>query len=152
MSSNIDLLCDPLCPFVRNQKNIVFKGKKYPIDFDSLIRYSNYYYNHRSEYEKTEDIIFPNEPIEIDEESFQTFLKICQGEPFNINYSNFFIIRQLSYIYDIPGLKKWIENYIKKNPEITLKASLHNLLNNKNDQIKIEEEEKAISDNFFRNY
>ncbi len=43
-------------PKVRNQKFFVYKNKKYPIDFDLLIKNSNYFFKYRQQYEEVEDI------------------------------------------------------------------------------------------------
>lgn len=146
--STFDFICKPLCPSVRNPKNIIFNGSKYPIDFDLLVRYSNYFFNHKQDYEKVHDIIFPNKPIEINEETFQTFLKICQGEEFILNDSNVFIIRQLSYIYDIPDLANSIKIYISKHPQLVLK-SLYNLISNEDNKSINKYDEETVSANIF---
>lgn len=114
MSSNLSesYLC--LKPLNRTDKNFVYKGKKYPIDFSLVKKYSNYFYRKRKEYKDVQDIDIAEMNL-ISEESFQCFVSCCQQENFLLNDSNVLALHQLSIQYEVTELTKATENYITNN-------------------------------------
>ena len=64
-------------PLIRYNKNFVYKGKKYPIDFNLIITNSNYFYNKRDQFTNIEDIQLTEELINITEESIPIFISSC---------------------------------------------------------------------------
>lgn len=151
-------------PIIRQNKSIIFKGKKYPIDFQLLEHNSNYFYRRRHLFEYQEDINLEEEFTDISEESIKEFISSIQNERFVLNQDNLFPLHILSIKYDVPLLKKITDEVIKKYDEnfifqtIQFKYSIINgRLNTNNNnvicdddfEINLLEEEEEIANNFF---
>ena len=80
----------------------------------------------------------------ISENDFHTFVKCCQNEKIEINESNVFAIRQLSYHYEVHTLQNIINEYISSSPLLFYKSCVFNLLTN-NDAKPNQDDEKIIS-------
>ena len=93
-----------LAPIIRANKNFVYKGKKFPIDFSLIKKNSNYFYSKRFQYKLIHDIELEEQPIEISDDSLRNFISSCQNESFHINDSNIYQLHQLSIKYDVPYL------------------------------------------------
>ena len=128
--NNSNSVSNFLPPLVRNKKNLLYKGKKYEVDFDLLLNYSEYFYRNKDHYEKIVDIELPEESIEIDEETFQNFVNCCQRKSYSLTISNVGAIRLLSYRYEILGLIDHINNYICEKKELAKEISLMNIIKN----------------------
>lgn len=135
---------------IRNQKNLVYKGKKYVIDFDLLKHYSDAIYNHEEDYKNTNDINIPEELNEVNDSVITLFIKFIHNEHISedINDSNVLGLRQLCNHYDVPELKEIVEKYISQNPNLVFQTFLLKLTSNQGIQIDTEEE-KNVSHNFF---
>ena len=133
---------------VRKQKNLVYKDKKYPIYFDLLSHYSDFFYNNEDDYKDLDDIVLTEEPIEITDESLNIFVRFCQSEHVegDINDSNVFGIKQLADHYEVIDLKNIISRYISDNPNLSLQSILVKLSSNKEIDSN---DEKIISSHFF---
>ncbi|KAK8857398.1 hypothetical protein M9Y10_015803 [Tritrichomonas musculus] len=119
-----------ISPFIRNKKNLIYKEYKQAVDFDLLIGYSDFFYQNKIMYEDKEDIELSEEPIDISENAFHTFIKCCQNEKIEINESNVFAIRQLSFHYEVHTLQNIIKEYILSSPLLFYKSCVFNLLTN----------------------
>lgn len=146
-----------LKPLIRSDKNFVYKEKKYPIDFNLITQNSNYYYARYDQYKEVHDIILPEEPIDISEDSIHSFISSCQNEIFDINDSNVFSLHQLSIKYEVPCLYSLTEEYIKKHDKtlifqsIQYKYKLQKQTSNDTIDIKsLENDEKLIATDFFK--
>lgn len=137
-----------LKPHLRSQKNLIFKGKKYVIDFDEFKKYSNFFYTRRKEYKLIDDIDLSDEEIEINDDSFQNFINCCLNRKFEINKSNIFALHQLAHHYDVPVLIQVIQEYILNHPDLSIQASLLNLVQNKENSKQ--EDEKNVSNHFLQ--
>lgn len=113
-----------LKPLVRANKNIIYKGKKYPIDFNLIQNQSNYFYTNCDKYANSQDIPLSEELIDISDESIQCFISSCQNERFEINDSNVFALHQLSIRYEVPCLKALTDEYIKENNKTLILQSI----------------------------
>ena len=103
---------------VRNQKYFVYKDKEYPIDFDLVIKNSNYFYKNRKQYENVEYINLINEiptEIKIPEESIKAFISSCQNEASEVSPSSVFALQYLSQKYEFPEITKVTEDFIKEH-------------------------------------
>lgn len=67
-----------LKPLIRVNKNLVYKGKKYPIDFSLIIKNSNYFYENYDQFKLIQDIIIPEDQIDIPEDSIICFISACK--------------------------------------------------------------------------
>ena len=52
-----------LSPEIRPNKNLIFKGKTYPVDFEIIKHYSNYFNDKQSYYGQLTNIELPEEKI-----------------------------------------------------------------------------------------
>ena len=87
-----------ISPIVRNNKNFIYKGKKYPINFDSVKNNSLYFYSNCDKF--TEENIELQENIEINEFTIETFINCCENKEFTVNESNVFQLNYLSKKYE----------------------------------------------------
>ncbi|KAK8886368.1 hypothetical protein M9Y10_041831 [Tritrichomonas musculus] len=110
-------------PRIRCDKNFVYKGKKYPIDFSLIQNNSNYFYDNRMKYIDSEDIEL-DETIELTDDVIQSFINCCHIEPFQITNSNLFSLNYLSCKYEVPELTKYTQNYISSNDKSLVFQSL----------------------------
>lgn len=142
---------NPINPPIRTNKNFVYKGKKYPVDFSLVKKYSNYFYKNRSNYKFINDIEIKPDNYEITDESIPMFIACCQNKPFEINDSNIFSLFQLSIQYDVPVLHDVSIQYIEENQKQLIFPSILYKLHNQNSNSKIDfsTEEEFISSNFF---
>ena len=106
---------DPIKPLIRPDKNLVFKDKKYPIDFSLIKKYSNFFYNNRKYYKTIKDIQLQSDEYEICEESIPMFIACCQNQKFDITDSTVFSLYHLSIQYQVPELNKLSDEYIMNN-------------------------------------
>lgn len=138
-------------PPIRKDKNIAYEGKKYPIDFSLLKKYSNYFYKNKHEYKFTDDIEINPDGYEISDESLQMFIKFCQNEPFDLNDENVLTLLHLSNQYDVALLSDLANQYISKNQSpLIFRSILFKLLNQKPDSnINLTTEEDIIASHFF---
>lgn len=120
----------------RTNKNFVYKGQKYQINFNLVKNNSNYFYNNQDPFE-SDDIELIDNSIELSEDAILNFIKCCQNEEFQINDSNVDSLHQLSIQYDVPELKKLTDAYLaEKEEKIDCKTILS----------KLKENEKQIND------
>lgn len=134
-----------LSPEIRPNKNLIFKGKTYPVDFEIIKHYSNYFNDKQNYYEQLTNIELPEEKIEISDEDFQNFVSCCQNQNFQLTDSNVLCMHQLSISYDVPGLQRITNEYISKNKENLIFSSLTFKCQN---QLDSNSEEDAIASNF----
>ena len=139
-------------PFVHHNKNFIFQGKKYPVDFNIIQHNSNYFYKCANQYKSIEDIEIPDQPINISEESFQTFISACQNEFFEIKDSNIIELHHLSISFDVPKLTWQTNEYIKThNEDLVFKLIQYKIhLNKENRAIDLANEEIMIASHFFK--
>lgn len=135
---------------IRNQKNLVYKGEKYVIDFDLLKHYSDDIYNNEDKYKNTNDINIPEELNEVNDSTITTFIKFIHNEHINedINDSNIFGLRQLCNHFEVPELKDLVEGYISQNPNLVFQTILHKLASYQGIQFNADDE-KSVSLHFF---
>lgn len=145
-----------LKPIIRYNKNFVYKGTKYPIDFNLIKNNSNYFYERRDEYENIEDIQLTEELVGISEDSIPSFISSCHVDSFEINNSNVFSLYQLSIKYEVPSLISLTEEFIKTHDKnlifqsIQYKCQLQNKNSNEEtNPISLEDDENYIANNFF---
>ncbi|KAK8892573.1 hypothetical protein M9Y10_029810 [Tritrichomonas musculus] len=115
---------NPAKPIIRLTKNIIFKGKEYPIDFSLLKKYSNYFYNKKTHFKSINNIFIQFDDHDICEESIPIFIACCHNEPFQITDKTAFSLHQLSIRYEVPELQKLTEEYIKTNQKNQLFQSI----------------------------
>ncbi|KAK8876633.1 hypothetical protein M9Y10_006851 [Tritrichomonas musculus] len=142
---------DPIKPLIRPDKNLVFKDKKYPIDFSLIKKYSNFFYNNRKYYKTIKDIQLQSDEYEICEESIPMFIACCQNQKFDITDSTVFSLYHLSIQYQVPELNKLSDEYIKKNHKNLVLQSIQFKIQNRNPEVNIDlsKEEEIISAHFF---
>ncbi|KAK8844441.1 hypothetical protein M9Y10_024299 [Tritrichomonas musculus] len=102
-------------PLLVNEKMIKYEDQLYKIDFDLIIKNSNYFYDNRKQYENFKVIEIKKQKFNIDNQVMQSFLLCCQNEPFQINDSNVYPLHCLSFIYSVPRLTELTTNYMKEN-------------------------------------
>ena len=94
---------------LRNEKYFVYQKKRYPIDFDLLIKNSNYFYKNRKQYENADEINIVNENenvLNISEEAIEAFVSSCQNQECQISISSVIPLQYLSYKFEFPELLK----------------------------------------------
>lgn len=101
-----------LSPLHHPNKNVIFKGKKYLVDFELLKQNSNYFYEHSADYQNNKDIEISSDISVINDEIVQQFLSSCQNEPFTVKMSNIIGLHHLSCEYDVPNLKNITYKFI----------------------------------------
>lgn len=124
-------------PIPRDQKNLIYHKKEYPIDFELLKKNCGYFYNNQKQFEEITDIYLLNgdeEAISLTDESVESFIKICQNEKCQIKLSNIIPLQYLSYKYDFQALKAVTDELITKYSKELLFEKL--LFNNKKDSQK----------------
>lgn len=155
---------NPVPFLIRKNKNLVYKTKKYQVDFGLLKMFSNFFYINRKKYKNMEDIKLKEEDVDISDEIIQEFINFCQVGQIEIDDSNVFIHRQLAYRYDVPFLKDKIKKYfsdkISQNPQYINQICLRNLFKKENQpnyqdeyndgyEWALKDDEEIISNNFF---
>lgn len=105
----------PLPPEIRPNKIIIFKGKKYPVDFHMIKQYSHFFYENQDQYRNLKEIELSDEKMKITDDDFQNFIFCCQNQSFQLSESNIFSMYQLSLKYDVPSLLKITKEYVDKN-------------------------------------
>ena len=100
-------------PMTRNNKNIIYKSKTYPVNFDTIKNNSNYFFQNSKKFQ-AENIELQIE-IEIPLDTIESFISCCQNKKFKINESNVFHLDYLSKKYDVPELEKITQEYISKS-------------------------------------
>lgn len=130
-------------PIIRNDKNFIYKGKKYPISFESVKSNSNYFYINSDEF-KGENIELQIE-IEISEDTIKSFINCCHNEKFKINEANVFQLDYLSKKYEVPKLTRITQEYISRpNTNLAFQSLLFkNQLRKNHQQLSVE---KIIND------
>lgn len=137
---------------IRTNKNFVYKGKKYPVDFRLIKINSNFFSANRHQYKHIDDIELQIDCCGIKEDSIPTFIACCQNEPFEITESNVFSLLQLSIQYEVPELNRVSTEYINNNENQLLIQSIFFKLNNcqkGRSKIDLHQEEEQISSHFF---
>ena len=112
---------------VRNRKYFVYEDKKYPIDFDLLVKNSNYFYKNREQYANIEYINLLNESddeINIPEEAIEAFITSCQNEQCQISLSSILALQYLSYKYEYPEIISITENFCQEHNDEFIFESL----------------------------
>lgn len=141
---------------VRNTKSFIYRGERYPFDFELLKQNSNYFYNNRQFLENVDNINLINKDeedlIEISNEAIDNFIKCCQEESIAIDISNVIPLQFLSYKYDVPQLIKITTKFISENSqELAIKSLLFKSQFHKDDNNSIfldsSNEESLISSN-----
>ncbi|KAK8880696.1 hypothetical protein M9Y10_003382 [Tritrichomonas musculus] len=142
---------EPIKPINRANKNFVYKGKKYPINFCLLKQYSNFFYNQRKHFKNTEDIKIQTSNFEITEEAIPMFVACCQNQSFDITDSTAFSLYHLSIQYEVPGLTKLSDEYIKQNYKNLVLQSISYIIKSRSSEVKFDlsKEENVISSHFF---
>ena len=133
---------------LQKDKNIVYKGKFYPIDFILLTRRSRFFSERIDEYFNIKNIEISDNGIEIPEESIKNFISFCQFEQkeIDITNSNVFSLHQLAIEYNVPGLIQMTSNYIAtNNKNLVIQLIYHNYIYNQPDIA----DEDFISTHFF---
>lgn len=133
---------------LQTDKNFVYKGKIYPIDFVLLTRRSQFFRNHQKEYDNITNIEIYDNGIDIPEDSINSFISFCQFEQNDLKITelNVYPLRHLAIKYEVPGIVELTSNYIASNNENLALQSLHfNLQHNLPDST----DEDFISTHFF---
>ncbi|KAK8888270.1 hypothetical protein M9Y10_039335 [Tritrichomonas musculus] len=139
-------------PSIRSDKNLVYKGKKYPVNFSTLKKYSNFFFNKKKDFKNLDDIEI-SENLDLSEDSIQNFVLCCQNESFNITDENVFSLRQLSIFYEVPELITITNNYIQDNQEKLIFQSILFKSQHQNEEIQfdvLKYDEEIISADFFK--
>lgn len=142
-------------PLVRSNKNFVYKEKKYPFDFELIIKNSNYFYRNRDDFLLITDIEIPSSVFNLTESSIHAFISCCENLSFEINKSDIFSLHQLAIKYEVPELLKITTEYINQNNNNLIFESILFKIQSQNqddqNQFKnsIQKEEKYISSHFF---
>ena len=105
---------------VQNPKYFVYKNKKYQVNFDLLKQNCTYFYKNQEKYLEKDDINIFNDDEEefpLEEDSINSFIKICHNENTDIGISSVIHLQYLSYKYEYPELKKKTDEYITKYPQ-----------------------------------
>ena len=129
-------------PKVRNQKFFVYKNKKYPFDFDLLIKNSNYFYQYRQQYEEIEDIELlsdTKDEYNFPEESIEAFVNCCQNKQCEIESTSIFSLQYLSSKYEYPEIIAITNEFIKEHSDELVYELLIKTI-----QIKTKEENSFI--------
>ena len=138
---------------IQANKNFVFKGKKYPVDFRLIKINSNFFSQNKKQYKHLEDIELHLNDYDITEDSIPAFIACCQNEPFEITDSNVFSLRKLSIQYGVPELNRLSTEYIISNEKNLLLQSIFFKLKNRQQneaQIDLQQEEAQIATDFFK--
>ena len=109
---------------IRTNKNFVYKGKKYPVDFRLIKINSNFFFANRHQYKHIDYIELHIDCCGIKEDSIPTFIACCQNEPFEITDTNVFPLQQLSIQYEVSELNNFTSIYINKNKKTLIFQSL----------------------------
>ena len=118
-------------PMSRLDKNLVYKDKKYPIDFVLMQQYSNYLFNHQKDLINVENIIIPEINIELNDNIINSFISCCYGHQIQFSSSNVLALNQLAIYFEVPGLIKLTNDYIKNNKQdLLLQSNLQIYINN----------------------
>lgn len=134
--------------YYRTDKNFVYKGKKYPVDFMILTRFSKFFFDNQEQYNNISDIEISEDGIEISEEEIQNFICFCQFKQneVKITHSNVFSLRHLAIKYEVPILIQSTTDYImNNNKDLILQSLLYNSQRNQPDPT----DENFISSHFF---
>ncbi|KAK8889000.1 hypothetical protein M9Y10_033742 [Tritrichomonas musculus] len=105
---------------VQNPKYFVYKNKKYQVNFDLLKQNCTYFYKNQAKYLEKDDInIFDDDEEEfpLEEDSINSFIKICHNEYTDISILSVIHLQYLSYKYEYPALKEITNEYITKYPQ-----------------------------------
>lgn len=101
---------------IRNQKCFVVGDKKYLIDFDLLIKNSNYFYKNRQQFQYVENIELLGDIEEKEnfpEESIEAFISSCQNEQCQIKSNSIFALQYLAYKYEYPEIIDITRQFIR---------------------------------------
>ena len=112
---NLDTSFKCIKPIFQNKKSIIYKGEKFPIDFDAIKKNSQFFYDNRKKYKKMEEIEIPEEPIDISNKAMQDFISCCSNSPCKLDESNVLPLHILSIRYGVPELTKLTTNFLSKN-------------------------------------
>lgn len=97
-------------------KYLIVNNKKYQVDFDYLIKNSQYFYRNQEYFKQVTDINILNEfddgIIHISEEAIKTLIDSCQNEAFFISLTDIISLQFLSYKFEFVNLIPPIENII----------------------------------------
>lgn len=142
---------NPIKPPTRTNKNFVYKGMKYPIDFGLVKKYSNFFYKNKLNFKSIDDIEIKPDNYEVSDQSIQMFVACCQNQPFDITDSNVLSLHQLSIQYEVTVLNDLTSQYIQKNKKSIIFPSILYKLKNRNPEVNIDlsSEEETIAANFF---
>lgn len=142
---------EPIKPLNRSNKNFIYKGKKYPINFCLLQQYSNFFYNQRKNFKNAQDIEIQTINFEITEEAIPMFVACCQNQSFDITDSIVFSLYHLSKQYEVPELTKLSDEYIQQNYKNLVLQSILYIIKSRSSEVKFDlsKEENVISSHFF---
>lgn len=142
---------NPIKPPIRANKYLVYKEKKYPIDFSFFKKYSNFFYENKDKFKSTKDIELQLDNYEVTEDTILMFIACCQNEPFEITDANAFSLYQLSIQYKVSELNNLTSIYINKNKKTLIFQSILYKIQNQNSMVNFDlsNEEKIIASNFF---
>ena len=131
---------------IKKNKNFIYKGKTYPIDFSLIIEYSIFFYDKKNEFESVDDIELHPYNNQLSEDSVSAFISCCQNKPFDITDSNIFDLHQLSIQYRVSELNKLTTQYMEKNKKsLIFQLICYKLQNQKLDlKIDLNDEEKLL--------
>ena len=93
-------------------KNFVFRKKNFAINFKIFKVYSNYFHKH--DYENKKDLIFEY-PSLLPENSFESFIKACQSDDYEITQDNAYDLLFLSEKFEVDLLTQEVNEYISNN-------------------------------------
>ena len=130
---------------IQNKKQLVYKDKKYPIDFDLLKKNSGYFYRNRKLFRDIDQIMLFNDTnesqINISEETVQAFIALCSNEPCQIDLLDVIPLQYLSYKYEFAELISITDKFIEEHsdelvfPSILFKLQLQPNNEEKEDEI-----------------
>ena len=150
------IIIKSLKPLIRYNKNFIYKGKSYQIDFSLVKKNSNYFYKNRDQCKNIHDIEITEELIDISEESIPAFISSLHNDSFEINESNVFSLNQLSIKYEMPNLISLTDEFIKKYDKTLIFRSVQykyqlqkQKTNNTTNSVDLASDEEYIAANIF---
>lgn len=112
----------------QNIKYFIFQDKQYPMDFDLLIKNSNYFFKNRKQYENVDSIHLLNELdeklISISNEGINSLISCFQNQPCTINFADIISLHYLSLKFEFPQLIEVTNQLMKEHSKELLLQSI----------------------------
>lgn len=130
----------------------LYKAQQYPFNFD-LFKYSSNYFAQRKDISDIKIIPLIDEDININlsDETITSFIKFVQREDILLHEENVLGLHYLSHKYEVETLKKFTNDYIRKNLNNLVIDLLLNSFNEYSLNFPSDSYEKIICENFVKN-